>query len=88
MVDKPQESRLQAELLAMKDENVPLSIKEMKYGGTELAKIGFRGKEIGVVLDEMFDNIIIGCIKNDEEVLDKYAKKKWEKLHGNSNSNN
>ncbi len=88
MVDKPQESRIQAEFLAMKDENVPLSIKEMKYGGTELAKIGFRGKEIGVVLDEMFDNIIIGCIKNDKEVLDKYAKKKWEKLHGNSNSNN
>ena len=87
MVETPRESRIQAEYLAMKDENVPLNIKEMKYGGTGLAKIGFRGKEIGEVLDEMFDNIIIGCIKNDEEVLDKYAKKKWEKLHGNSDSN-
>ena len=88
MVQEPISSKLWDEYLTMKDENVPLNIKDLKYNGTRLATIGFKGKDIGDVLNEMFDNVIIGCIKNDEEVLDKYAKKKWEKLYGNSNSNN
>ncbi len=87
MVDGPIESRIQAEFTSMRENNIPVNIKEMKFGGTELAKIGFKGKEIGDVLDEMFDNILIGCVKNDEESLERYAKKKWEKLHGNSDSN-
>ncbi len=82
------ENRILLEYNKMKEENIPIKINDMKYSGHKLAALGFRGKEIGDVLDEMFDNVIIGCIKNDAEVLDRYARKKMEKLHGNSNSNN
>ncbi|MCR4875514.1 MAG: CCA tRNA nucleotidyltransferase [Clostridia bacterium] len=82
------ESELLKQYNEMKDENVPFKIVDLKISGNDLLKMGFKGKTIGTVLDEMFDNCVIGCIKNEEAVLRKYAEKKKEKLYGTSQSDN
>ena len=82
------ESELLKQYNEMKDENVPFKIVDLKISGNDLLKMGFKCKTIGTVLDEMFDNCVIGCIRNEEDVLRKYAEKKKEKLYGTSQSNN
>ena len=73
--------RILDQLREMKDKNIPMRASELYINGDELYKIGFRGKDIGAVLDEMFDNCLIGCIPNTKEALNQYAQRKWEKLN-------
>ena len=79
---------LTLELQEMKDKNIPMHLTDLKITGQTLYDMGFRGKMLGNVLDEIFDNCIIGCIVNDKETLEKYAQRKLEKVNGNSNTNN
>ena len=81
-------SPLSDELQEIKDKNIPTRLSDLKITGQNLYDMGFRGKMIGSILDEIFDNCVIGCIVNDKEVLEKYAQRKLEKLNGNSNPNN
>jgi len=89
MVSEPlMESNLQKQYKEMKEKNIPMRISELEINGRDLAQFGFKGKMIGSVLEEIFDNCLIECIKNERPVLEKYARKKWEKMNGNSDFNN
>ena len=78
-------SRILEQYREMKDKNIPMRASELYIKGDDLYKIGFRGKMIGDLLDEMFDNCVIGCIPNTKEALNQYAERKWGRLNnGNS----
>ena len=85
MVEESQiTSRILEQYHEMKDKNIPLRESELNIGGSDLYAIGFKGKMIGEILNEIFDNTVIGCIPNEKEALFKYAQRKWERLNGNS----
>lgn len=79
---------LSTELQEMKDKNIPMHLTDLKITGQNLYDMGFRGKMLGSVLDEIFDNCVIGCIVNEKEALEKYSQRKLEKANGNSDTNN
>lgn len=78
-------NRIFEELLEMQDKKVPMRMGDLNINGDDLYKIGFRGTKIGDLLNEMFDNCVIGCIPNTRESLIQYAERKWSKFNdGNS----
>lgn len=60
----------------MIEENAPLTINQLKINGNDLQKLGFKGKIIGEVLNELFYNAIINPKINDKEKLLSIAKNK------------
>lgn len=88
MVDEPAESSIMREYKILKERNIPLKISEMSINGKDLAAIGFKGREIGEILDEMFDACLIEGIKPDRESLLAYATRKKERRDGNRKSSN
>ncbi len=60
----------------MIEEGVPFSVNQLKINGADLQKLGFKGKSIGEVLNELFYNAIINPKINDKEKLLSIAKNK------------
>lgn len=46
--------------------------KSINYNGSDIVKLGFNGKIIGVILDDIKRNIICGNLDNDKKMIDKY----------------
>lgn len=82
------ESRTRKQIAIMKERKIPFTIKQLEINGDDLIKIGFKGKIIGQLLQEMFDVCLCENVKNEKEELVSYATKKWRKLYGNSNISN
>ncbi len=78
--------KLTAIYAKMIEENVPMSIKALDVDGGDMQKLGYIGKEIGVVLNEIWDLALLGKIRNDKENLicvAKRMKKRVKKItHG------
>lgn len=55
--------------------NIP-SLKTLKINGNDLIKEGFKGKEIGIILNNLLGKVINGDIKNDKNELLTELKKK------------
>ncbi len=53
----------------MKKENLPLKMKELEIDGKDVQKYGYKGKEIGNVLNEIFYKCYMGKIENKREKL-------------------
>ncbi len=88
MVEEPIESTIMREYNILKDKNIPLRVVDLQINGKDLGKMGFYGKDIGNLLNEMFDACLIEGIKYDRESLLAYAERKKEKRYGTSKSNN
>ena len=52
--------------------------KSILYNGSDLIKLGFSGKIIGVILDDVRINIINGNLKNDYLSINNYVLKKYK----------
>ncbi len=53
----------------IKENNVPLTLSELKISGTDLVNLGLKGKEIGLKLQDLLDCVLSGEIQNDREEL-------------------
>lgn len=46
-----------------------VSLRDLKINGNDLKELGFKGKEIGVILNFLLEKVIDGEIENDRETL-------------------
>ncbi len=53
----------------MIEEKVPISIKELAVDGNDLKALGFDGKAIGQILNEIWDLALRGCVANKKDAL-------------------
>ncbi len=56
-------------LAKMREEGAPLTLKELKISGKELAALGYRGKALGDKLGELFRRAVLDGRLNDPEKL-------------------
>jgi hypothetical protein len=63
----------------MNNGKLPAFITDLKIDGNHVINCGFVGKEIGDVLQEIFENVVIGIWPNEKKVLLKELKKIAEK---------
>lgn len=57
------------------DEQLCFSLKDLAVNGNDIKKLGFKGKNIGAVLNSLLDMVIDGKCKNErKELLDKAEK--------------
>lgn len=56
-------------------------INEIKYNGDELIKLGYDGKIIGLILDDIKRKIVNGQINNDKIDIEKYVLKNYERSY-------
>jgi len=54
----------------MRSEGAPFSLKELKISAERLMEMGFKGKSIGEVLKELFDQAVCGTIPNEKDALE------------------
>ena len=54
--------------------DAPFSVRELRVCGNDLAKLGYRGKEIGDALQRILYLTARGEIKNDREALLRFLK--------------
>ena len=55
-------------------------LKDLKVSGADAGKIGFKGEEIGKVLDETLNLVICGNLENDREKLLLFLQNKFKKV--------
>ncbi len=60
----------------MLEEKVPMSIKELAINGKDLQSLGYDGKEIGRMLNEIWDIALIGGVVNRKDALMGIARRK------------
>ena len=58
-----------------KKKNTPIFIKDLNISGDDILKIGFEGKEIGIVLSELLDLVHKNDTFNDKKLLQDITKK-------------
>ena len=61
-------------------------MKNLKINGNDLLNIGYQGKQIQIMLEEILCQCAIEKIKNSYDDLMIYAQKRWRKIYGNSNT--
>jgi len=54
--------------------NECLNIKDLKINGNHLIALGASGKQIGIILNTLLDNVINGNLENNYDDLNEYAK--------------
>lgn len=52
----------------------PISLKDLEINGSDLIEIGYIGKEIGIMLNELLDMVIDNPNCNDKDYLLSVAK--------------
>jgi len=63
----------------MKDENLPISLKELNITGDDIIELtGKTGTIIGVVLNDILDKIYSGSLTNSKTLIVEYIKKIYE----------
>ncbi|MDL2211690.1 HD domain-containing protein [Erysipelotrichaceae bacterium OttesenSCG-928-M19] len=56
-----------------------LSISDLNINGNDLIELGYQGKEIGEILNNLLDNVIDDRLENDKEELVLFIKEKYNK---------
>ena len=62
------------ELDRLKNSNLCLTLKDLQVNGKDLEDIGYKGKDIGIKLNELLEDVILGKISNDRQTLLQKAK--------------
>jgi len=57
------------ELDRLKNSNLCLTLKDLQVNGKDLEEIGYKGKDIGIKLNELLEDVILGKISNDRQTL-------------------
>lgn len=55
-----------------------LTLHSLQVNGTDMQQLGFRGREIGMILNELLENVLSGLLSNDRTALLAYAKARFE----------
>ena len=67
-------------LAEFKMEEECFSLKQLKINGNDLIKMGFKpGKEMGIILNKLFEMVVEEEIENDYEVLKTYVERVYMK---------
>ena len=67
-------------LAEFKMEEECFSLKQLKINGNDLIKMGFKpGKEMGIILNKLFEMVVEEEIENDYEVLKSYVERVYMK---------
>ena len=66
--------------------DAPRSVSELQINGSELAELGLCGKEIGKMLEYLFEAALDNPMLNEKTALKAIAKDKIEKEKGNKNA--
>lgn len=74
-----------AELLTVRQQNTPCTVRELAINGKVLADLGARGKQIGKALELLLEAVIEKPELNDESTLVALAEKILDKLNGEKN---
>lgn len=74
-----------AELLTVRQQNTPCTVRELAINGKVLAGLGARGKQIGKALELLLEAVIEKPELNDESTLVALAEKILDKLNGEKN---
>lgn len=67
--DCPRADRFQATLDAMKEKNIPFTVRQLAVNGDDIKKLGFKGEEIGKALDALLTECIDGRLRNERAAL-------------------
>ena len=59
----------------MLQEQVPLSLSQLAVNGNDMAQLGFKGKEIGETLGQLWDMALRCSAENEKETLLSIAKR-------------
>ena len=72
--------RISKMLADFKMEDECFSLKQLKINGNDLIKMGFKpGKEMGVILNKLFEMVVEEQIENDFEILKDYVERVYLK---------
>ena len=55
-----------------------LTLRSLQANGTDMQQLGFRGRGIGMILNELLENVLSGSLSNDRAALLAYAKARFE----------
>ena len=67
-------------LAEFKMEEECFSLKQLKINGNDLIKMGFKpGKEMGIILNKLFEMVVEEEIENDYEVLKSFVERVYMK---------
>lgn len=67
---------------ALKKKNIPMTLDDLKIRGEDLIKIGFKGKEIGIALNNLLDIVLRDEANNTSEKLKSISKMVYNKVYG------
>ena len=59
------------------DNNECYNLKTLKISGNDLLNLGYQGKTIGTILNDLVDNVMNGNLINDKNILIEYIKKNY-----------
>ena len=68
-------NRLEEQYVIMKENKLPFCLKDLKINGKDLLNIGYQGKQIQIMLEEILYQCAIEKIKNSYDDLMIYAQK-------------
>ena len=66
--------------LEIKENKEPFSVKNLKINGNDLIQLGFKGKEIGEILNDLLEKVIEQPKLNDKNHLISFVKENYECL--------
>lgn len=67
------------------NDKTSITLKELKINGNDLIKIGFKGKEIGKVLEALYEGVLSEPQINNENLLKQKAVHLFNKMNTNQN---
>ncbi len=72
----------ETEARRLEAEDFCLSLRQLAVNGDDLLQRGLQGREIGVMLDQLLDNVLCGQIENDRATLLRCVDKTLERQRG------
>ena len=57
--------------MKVKDKNDCYMLSQLKLNGNDIKRFGYKGKDIGVILNYLLEMVMKGVLKNDKQVLEK-----------------
>ncbi|MDE6155082.1 MAG: HD domain-containing protein, partial [Eubacterium sp.] len=58
------------------EEGEPFAVKDLAVNGNDIMSVGFKGKQVGTVLNILLDKVIDNELPNDKDVLIRYISEK------------
>ena len=77
---KPEINRVREACQAVKRDGTPLSLRELKVNGNDLMELGVESRDIGKMLEALFEDTVLNPDLNDRDKALEYVRRKRNKL--------